>query len=81
MGNRPSMFDLVFTKFPDTVSAIKLLEALVNSDHALHDSHEPTRPRAKWCYNTRMKDAVVEAAALLDWYDASLARNVEDHCN
>ncbi len=28
-----------------------------------------------------MKDAVVEAAALLDWNDASFARNVEDERN
>ncbi len=88
LGNRPSVLDIVFTKFPDTVSAIKLLAPLGNGDHellfftfGLHDSHEPPRPRAKWCYNERMKDAVVEAAALFDWNDASLARNVEDQLN
>ncbi len=47
------MLDLVFTKFPDTVSAIKLLAPLGNSDHTLlsfttdlYDSQEPTRPRS-----------------------------------
>ncbi len=59
----------------DTVSAIIPLVRLGNSDHVLlsftfdlHDSHE----------TERMKDAIVEAATLLDWNDASLARNVED---
>ncbi len=82
------MLVLVFTKLPDIFSAIKLLTPQGNSDHArlsfkygLHDSHEPTRPRAKWCYNERMKDAAVEAAALLNWNDASFARNVEDQWN
>ncbi len=88
MGNRPSVLDLVFTKFSDTVPAIKLLAPLGSSDHAkqsftcgLHDSHEPTRPRVKWCYNERMKDAVEDAAALLDWNDVSFARNVVDQWN
>ncbi len=88
MGNRSSVLDPVFTKFPDTVAAIKLLAPLGNSDHALlsftfglHDSHEPTRPRAKWCYTERMKDAVEDATALLDWNDVSCARNVEDQWN
>ncbi len=56
LGNRPSVFDIVFTKFPNTVSAIKLLAPLGNSDRALlfftfglHDSHEPPRPRDKFC--------------------------------
>ncbi len=62
------------------------LAPLGNSDHdklsfkfGLHGSHEPTRLRAKWYYKERMKDAFVEAAALLNWSDASFARNVEDH--
>ncbi len=88
IGKRPSVFDLVLLEFPDTVPAIILLTPLGNSDHAplsvtfdFHDSHEPTRPRAKWCYNEQMKAAVVEAAALLEWNDVSLARTVEDLCN
>ncbi len=73
IGKRPSVFDLVLPEFPDTVPAIILLTPLGNSDHALlsvtfdfHDSHEPAHPRAKWCYNEQLKDAVVEAAALLE---------------
>ncbi len=64
------------------------LALLGNIDHdrlpfkfGLHGSHEPTRPRAKWYYKERMKDAVVEAAALLDFSDASFARYVEDQWN
>ncbi len=72
------MLDFVFTKFPDTSSAIKPLVPLGNSDHALlaftfglHDSHE----------TERMEGAIVEAAALLEWNDVSLAHNVEDQWN
>ncbi len=71
-----------FTKFPDTVPTIRLLAPLGNSNHALlsfkiglNVLHEPTHPRAKWCYNERKNGAVVEAAALFEWSDASLARN------
>ncbi len=67
----------LFTKCNETVSAIKLLAPVGNSGHALlsftfglHGAHEPTRTRTKLCYNERMKDAVVEASALLDWNDA-----------
>ncbi len=52
----------IFTKFPDTISAVKILAPLRNSDHALlffefglHDSHEPTRPRVKWCHYEGIK--------------------------
>ncbi len=52
-------------------------QTLLSFKFGLHGSHEPTGPRAKWYYKERMKDAFAEAAALLNWSDASFARNVE----
>ncbi len=51
------------------------------SSFGLHDSHVPARPRAKWHYNRRMKDAVVKTATLLDWSDVSFACNVNEQLN
>ncbi len=73
-----SNLSLVFTTFPRRIQAIKLLAPLGNSDYAIlfylvsMIQKSRARPRAKWCYNERMKDAVVEAATLLDRDDASI---------
>ncbi len=66
----PSALDLVLTKLPDTILAIKLLAPLETSGHALlafkfglRDSHEPTRPRAKFCNNEQVKGLTKGAAS------------------
>ncbi len=67
MGRRVSVLDLVRITFPDRLLALlgNSVRALLSFKFGLHDSHEITRPRAKWCYNERMKGAVVEYYALV----------------
>ena len=80
----PSLLDLIFVKYPDLVSDVKILPPLGRSDHAvvtcvMEAPRNPETPSIpQFCYSAINTETLHALAAETDWEGLKLGDNVED---
>ncbi len=84
-GNKPSILDLVFTKYPDDVSSVQMLAPLGKSDHVavllglqIQLQEDKQLPSFSWFYQKIRISKLVEAATIVHSHQMLLLESVTD---
>ncbi len=84
-GNKPSLLDLAFTKYPHDVSSVQMLALLGKRDHAvillelrIQLLEDQRLPSFSWFYQKTRRSKPVEAATMVNWQHISSLESVTD---